>query len=84
MSKSKRMRNRRAAVQAQTGAGAGTACPTAPPSLAEMAACCEGRIPPHEQIAARAREIWESRGRPQGEDLDIWVAAEADLLRARA
>ena len=33
----------------------------------------------HDQIANRARSIWERRGRPQGEDDKIWHAAEAEL-----
>ena len=33
----------------------------------------------HDQIADRARSIWERRGRPQGEDDKIWRAAEDEL-----
>ncbi len=33
----------------------------------------------HDQIANRARSIWERRGRPQGEDDKIWHAAEDEL-----
>jgi hypothetical protein len=33
----------------------------------------------HEQIAERAREIWEQRGHPQGEDEKIWLEAEVQL-----
>jgi hypothetical protein len=35
----------------------------------------------HDQIADRARAIWEQRGRPQGEDEKIWHEAEAELKR---
>lgn len=35
----------------------------------------------HEQIAERAREIWERRGRPEGEDEKIWLEAEEQLAR---
>jgi len=35
----------------------------------------------HDQIADRARAIWEQRGRPQGEDEKIWYEAEAELKR---
>jgi hypothetical protein len=35
--------------------------------------------PTHEQIAARAYEIFVERGRPQGRDLDHWLEAEAQL-----
>ncbi len=33
----------------------------------------------HDQIADRARAIWEKRGRPQGEDEKIWREAEDEL-----
>jgi len=33
----------------------------------------------HDQIADRARAIWEQRGRPQGEDVKIWHEAEDQL-----
>ena len=35
--------------------------------------------PTHEQIAARAYEIFVERGRPEGRDLDHWLEAEAQL-----
>ncbi|MCL5282754.1 MAG: DUF2934 domain-containing protein [Planctomycetes bacterium] len=35
----------------------------------------------HDQIADRARAIWEQRGRPQGEDDKIWHEAEDQLKR---
>lgn len=35
--------------------------------------------PTHEQIAARAYEIFIERGQPQGRDLDHWLEAEAQL-----
>jgi len=35
----------------------------------------------HDQIADRARAIWEQRGRPQGEDERIWHEAEDQLKR---
>ena len=35
----------------------------------------------HDQIADRARAIWERRGRPQGEDEKIWYTAEEELRR---
>jgi hypothetical protein len=35
----------------------------------------------HDQIADRARAIWEQRGHPQGEDEKIWHEAEAELKR---
>lgn len=38
--------------------------------------------PTHDQIAARARAIYEASGRTPGHDLDNWLAAEAELTRA--
>jgi hypothetical protein len=35
----------------------------------------------HTQIAERARQIWEQRGRPQGEDERNWREAERQLKR---
>jgi len=35
----------------------------------------------HEQIAERARQIWEQHGRPQGEDERNWREAERQLKR---
>jgi len=39
----------------------------------------DASTPTHEQIAARAYEIFIERGRPQGRDLDHWLEAEAQL-----
>jgi hypothetical protein len=39
----------------------------------------ESSTPTHEQIAARAYEIFIERGRPEGRDLDHWLEAEAQL-----
>ena len=33
----------------------------------------------HERIAARAYELWEARGRPEGNDLEDWFKAEREL-----
>jgi hypothetical protein len=35
--------------------------------------------PNQEQIAGRAREIWEAAGRPVDRDLDNWLQAENEL-----
>jgi hypothetical protein len=37
--------------------------------------------PTHDQIAQRAREIWERRGHPQGQDREIWLEAETILIK---
>jgi hypothetical protein len=38
------------------------------------------RQPTHGEITVRAREIWEKRGRPLGQDTLIWLEAERKLL----
>ncbi len=38
----------------------------------------------HEQIAERARAIYEQSGRMPGRDLDNWLMAEAQLRDGRA
>lgn len=40
-------------------------------------------VPTHDQIEARARLIWEQRGRPQGQDIQIWTEAEQQLQYGR-
>ncbi|MEO7598448.1 MAG: DUF2934 domain-containing protein [Opitutus sp.] len=37
----------------------------------------------HDEIAARAHHIWETRGRPSGYDDEIWLEAERQLLGER-
>lgn len=39
--------------------------------------------PSHDTITQQARELWEQRGRPQGQDVAIWLEAERQL-QARA
>ena len=41
----------------------------------------DGRRSKHE-IRARARELWEQNGRPEGRDVEFWVQAETEV-RAR-
>ncbi len=41
----------------------------------------EAKGPTHAQVALRAREIWERKGRPQGQDEKNWHEAEAELKR---
>jgi hypothetical protein len=36
-------------------------------------------VPTHDQIAARAFELWEARGRPLGDDQGDWYEAERQL-----
>ena len=35
--------------------------------------------PTHDQIADRARELWQARGQPVGRDYEIWLDAEREL-----
>ncbi len=37
----------------------------------------------HEAITERARQIWQRKGGPQGQDEQIWREAEGELLRDR-
>jgi hypothetical protein len=39
--------------------------------------------PTHEEIARRAREIYERSGRRPGRDLENWLQAERELIAAR-
>lgn len=39
-------------------------------------------LPLREEVEHRAYEIWESEGRPDGRDVDHWLAAERHLLGA--
>ena len=54
-----------------------------PASAASPAPEGNGRISPpgagREQVAALAYELWESRGRPEGTDLEDWFRAERRL-----
>jgi hypothetical protein len=38
--------------------------------------------PTHDQIAPRARQLWENAGRPEGRDLEYWLEAERQLRAA--
>ena len=35
------------------------------------------------EVAHRARQLWEARGRPAGRDLEYWLEAEVELLLSR-
>ncbi len=39
--------------------------------------------PSHEEIAQRARAIYEQKGRIPGHDLENWLEAEAQLMAGR-
>ena len=38
--------------------------------------------PTHEEVTRRAEEIWSARGRPSGQDEEIWHEAERQLKAA--
>lgn len=40
--------------------------------------------PSYEDISRRARELWEIRGQPAGQDDAIWLEAERELRRQAA
>ena len=35
------------------------------------------------EVAHRARQLWEVSGRPAGRDLEYWLQAEVELLSSR-
>jgi hypothetical protein len=37
----------------------------------------------HDEIAMRAREIWEIKGCPADRDLEIWLSAEREMTTGR-
>lgn len=39
--------------------------------------------PTRRRILERAYEIWESRGRPHGQDLEHWLMAELEVISRR-
>lgn len=39
--------------------------------------------PTHEEISARARQLWQTAGEPAGRDDEFWFAAEAELRKDR-
>jgi hypothetical protein len=58
----------------------------------EMLASVKSELPPSSlqnqpdetEIAARAYEIYESKGRHDGEDVDDWLQAESELKQQTA
>lgn len=39
-------------------------------------------MPLRQEVERRAYELWETEGRPEGRDLEHWLAAERQLLGA--
>jgi len=79
-SNSKRRRRAAAAAVSSEGTVVKATCPGPGPGPPELAPACALSLPVEERIALRAREIWETKGRPDGQDLDIWLAAEEEVL----
>ena len=45
----------------------------------EAQALVQRPAPTHQEISEMARALWEHRGKPVGEDTDIWLEAEQKL-----
>jgi hypothetical protein len=71
---------RRQRSQSDTSAATATSIPSpaAEPTPVPAAAGPSVHIP-HDKIEARAYEIWVRKGKPQGQDLQNWTEAEAEL-----
>jgi hypothetical protein len=41
-----------------------------------------GRSPTHQEISDYAHRLWQFKGRPHGQDLEIWLEAEKKLKGA--
>jgi hypothetical protein len=48
-------------------------------TLQSAAATVAGRNPTHEDISAAAQLLWIEKGRPEGQDDEIWLEAERRL-----
>ena len=47
--------------------------------LKSTAGLNQRRTPTHQEVSETARALWEHRGRPEGQDTDIWLEAERKL-----
>ena len=57
-----------------------TATPSAPPSASQAIPSARRERPPHQEIAERARALWNKYGCPSGRDEAIWLEAERQLI----
>jgi Protein of unknown function (DUF2934) len=39
--------------------------------------------PNHDEIALRAYSLWEQQGRPQNQEIEIWLQAETQLRQSQ-
>ena len=58
--------------------------PAAPPAPAGATSPATTPDRVQKEIAARAYQIWEASGRPNGRDREHWLRAEQELLQAAA
>ncbi len=79
-SRSKRHHKSPVTSTARVPAEEGSSCPVPQPCETEATSQSDRPLPNHEEVAVRAREIWEARGCPSGQDLEIWFAAESELF----
>lgn len=71
------MKSTSAPIAGSTSSSSGSAAVAVAPRPAKVT-----KAPPtHEQIAVRARLIWEAKGRKPGQDKENWLEAEAQLKR---
>ncbi len=77
-------KNVKAAASDQAKAGgkksAKSAAPTATSTRPKAAATAAAGPLTYDAIATRAFQIWEAKGRPEGQDIENWREAEAQLL----
>ncbi len=59
--------------------GSETSAAPVPQDPASRGGTSLGPPPTHEQIAVRAHQLWEDRGRPAGTDREDWFEAERQL-----
>ena len=67
------------AAPARTAGGAEPRAVPAEQTPAGLTGAERGIGPSHEQIAARAYELWQAQGKPEGDDLANWYEAERQL-----
>ncbi len=65
-------------VRAKAGTKTEAKAPVAAPTPAPL------REITTEVIAARAYSLWEQRGRPQGQDVELWIEAEQQLKASQS
>lgn len=56
--------------------------PSMPKDTPLFTAAATRALPLHDEIAARAYELWDRSGRPAGRDVEFWLEAERQLLGA--